>query len=218
MGNGGITKSVFVKAGAITVVIFLIGVLTGWTLDEMRISQVRGQLDGLKIQADEGRVSLAYFNAFKDDPAFCPAFSSSITKRLGDIYAIGEELEKLRTSNKIDTNFFTLKKQYVLYSVETWLNAIALNKQCSNSIKTILYFYPDQQACSDCFTQAKELNAFKLECPDTLVFALPNNLNVSIVDTLSNQYHITSTPSLVVNGNLVIDRVATKEELNKIAC
>ena len=77
-----ISSGVFWKAAAITLVIFLVGISAGWFLDEQRISEVRGQLDELKIQADEARVALAYYNAFKDDPAFCSYFPIQLNSQI----------------------------------------------------------------------------------------------------------------------------------------
>jgi hypothetical protein len=121
-----ISSGVFWKAAAITLVIFLVGIGAGWFLDEQRISQVRVQLDELKIQADEARVALAYYNAFRDDPAFCSLFPLQLEKQIDKVGAIGEDLEKLRAANRLDSGFFSLKKQFVLYSTELWLNAVSL--------------------------------------------------------------------------------------------
>ncbi len=213
-----ISSGVFWKAAAITLVIFLVGISAGWFLDEQRISEVRGQLDELKIQADEARVALAYYNAFKDDPAFCSYFPIQLNSQIDKVGAIGENLEKLRAANRLDSGFFSLKRQFVLYSAELWLSAVTLNKQCALDTKTVLYFYPDQQACADCFLQSQELLALKKQCPNTLVFALPTNLNVTAVDILLRQYGIAKTPSIVVNGKEKFDYVVKKAELERIAC
>lgn len=201
-----------------TLLIFLLGVSAAWFLDEQRITQVRGQLDELKIQADEARVSLAYYNAFKDDPAFCTSFKKQLDSQVGKVGAIGENLEKLLAANRLDDQFYSLKKQFVLYSSELWLSSIALNKQCGTETKTVLYFYPEREACADCFLQSQELLALKRECPQTLVFALPTNLGIAIVDSLKSQYGITKTPSIVINGKDKFDYVVKKSGLKATAC
>ena len=142
----------------------------------------------------------------------------SEVSQIDKVGAIGENLEKLRAANRLDSGFFSLKRQFVLYSAELWLSAVTLNKQCALDTKTVLYFYPDQQACADCFLQSQELLALKKQCPNTLVFALPTNLNVTAVDILLRQYGIAKTPSIVVNGKEKFDYVVKKTELERIAC
>ena len=64
---------------------------------------------------------------------------------------------------------------------------------------TIAYFYPDLP-CVDCARQANELLALKNACPQKVwLFALPVDVNVSVVNMLARKYGVTTMPSLAVN-------------------
>ncbi len=192
-------RSVYLKAGVLTIVIFLLGLSIGFWLDWNRSQEVRMQLEDLKIQADEARVGLVFYQAFRDDPAFCPLFELVIQEQVKRVGALGEKLETLREANKLEDSYFNFRKQYVLFNTELYLNALQFKKNCNASAVTIAYFYPDSP-CVDCARQASELLALKNACPQKVwLFALPVDVNVSVVNMLARKYGVTVMPSLAVN-------------------
>ena len=192
-------RSVYLKAGVLTAIIFLLGLSIGFWLDWNRSQEVRSQLEELKIQADEARVGLVFYQAFRDDPAFCPLFELGIQEQIKRVGALGDQLENLHQTNKLDDSYFNFRKQYVLFNTELYLNALQLKKNCNANAVTIAYFYPDSP-CVDCARQANELLALKNACPQKVwLFALPVDVNVSVVNMLARKYGATTMPSLAVN-------------------
>lgn len=191
------------KAAVITAIIFALGLSLGWYLEYSRVQAIRGELEALKIQADEARVGLAFFNAFKDDPNFCEVFASEVNAQLARVGALGAQLEKLREANKLDESYYSLKKQYVLFNAELWIRASEFKKLCNASVSTIIYFYPEAH-CADCARQASELMSLKRACPDAVwLFALPTDLNISVVSMLAQKFGVAQTPSLVVDREML---------------
>jgi len=192
-------RSVYFKAAVLTTIIFLLGLSIGFWLDWNRSQEVRAQLEELKIQADEARVALVFYQAFRDDPAFCPLFELGIQEQIKRVGTLGNKLENLRETNKLDDSYHNFRKQYVLFNTELYLNALQFKKNCNASTVTIAYFYPDSP-CADCERQASELLALKNACPQKIwLFALPVDVNASVVNMLARKYGATIMPSLAVN-------------------
>lgn len=189
------------KALIATIIVFSLGLAMGWWLDQTRFAVAQNELEDLKIQADEARVSLLYFQTFKDSPTFCTNYEEELRAQLERVGALGTQLTELQKANKLDTSFYKIKKQYALFNAEFWMHVRNYNKQCNSPITTILYFYPENEECNECTLQATELSIIKKECPDNVwVFALPVDLDLGIVNTLRRQYGVKTVPAVVVNG------------------
>ena len=194
-------SNVYFKALVLTAIIFVLGLSLGWYFDWTRSNAVRGELEDLKIQADEARVAMVFFETFKSDPQFCGVYATEMNAQLQRIGALGLKLESLREANKLDESYYALKQQYVLFNTELWLRSENLKKLCSSTVTTILYFYPENKECESCVAQANELLQLKRSCPESVwLFALPTDLNVTVVDMLVQRFGVVQTPSLVVDG------------------
>ncbi|MEM0475666.1 MAG: hypothetical protein QW343_02640 [Candidatus Norongarragalinales archaeon] len=204
--------SIYVKAAVITAVIFLLGLSAGWYLDWTRSQAAREELDSLRLQAEEARVGMVFFETFKSDPTFCSVYASEMSAQLQRVGRLGEQLETLRVANKLDASYYSLKKQYVLFNVELWLRAENLKKMCGSNVTTILYFYPEASACADCGVQAQELLRLKQSCPERVwLFALPTDLKITVVEMLKQRFGIHVTPSLVFDGETISGMITAVE-------
>ncbi len=202
------------KAFLATLIVFSLGLAMGWWLDQTRYAVAQSELEDLKIQADEARVSLLYFQSFKDSPSFCENYEAELKAQLERVGALGERLEALQNANKLDTSFYKIKKQYSLFNAEFWMHVRNYNEYCGSPITTILYFYPENGECTECALQAAELNAVKRECPDKAwVFALPVDLGIGVVSALQNQYGANKVPAVVVDDR-AFQGFTSREELN----
>ena len=193
--------SVYLKAFILTAIVFTLGISAGWYLDSTRTQAAQNELGALRLQAEEARVGMVFFETFKTDPQFCSVYSKEMTAQLQRVGRLGEQLEALREANKIDESYYSLKRQYVLFNTELWLRAENLKKICASNVTTMLYFYPENAECGDCAAQARALLSLKQACPDKVwLFALPTDFDVTVVDMLKQRFAIASTPSLVVDG------------------
>ncbi|OIO25178.1 hypothetical protein COX85_00495 [Candidatus Micrarchaeota archaeon CG_4_10_14_0_2_um_filter_55_9] len=209
-----ISRDVYVKAFIATLIVFSLGLAMGWWLDQTRYAVAQAELEDLKIQADEARVSLLYFQSFKDSPSFCANYEEELRAQLGRVGALGERLEALQNANKLGASFYKIKKQYALFNAEFWMHVQNYNEYCGSPITTILYFYPENSECAECALQAAELNAVKADCPDKAwVFALPVDMDLGVVNALRNQYGVTGVPAVVVNGE-AFEGFASRQELS----
>ncbi len=97
-----------------------------------------------------------------------------------------------------------------------WLRAENLKKLCGSNVTTAIYFYPENADCPDCVPQARELLAMKTNCPDSLwLFALPTDLNVTVVDMLKQRFGVATanSPSLVIDGQTTLTGLQTAAAL-----
>lgn len=213
--------SVYAKAAVITAVIFLLGLSAGWCLDWTRAQAAQNELNSLRLQAEEARVGMVFFETFKTDPQFCSVFASEMSAQLRRVGLLGEQLETLREANKLDASYYSLKRQYVLFNTELWLRAENLKKLCGSNVVTILYFYPEASECAQCGAQAKELLSLKQSCPDKVwLFALPSDFDVTVIEMLKQRFGVRGTPSLVVDGETLAglqSAAALRERFSSLA-
>lgn len=211
------SKTVYVKAAAITLLVFGLGMAAGWWFDEQRLAVVSDRLEETKVLADEARLAMAYSNAFGSDPGFCSVFGLQLNALLERVSKFGSELARVEETNKLDESFNRYKSQYVMSSIELWLQVNNYKRACNRTLPlSVLYFYPDRRPCIDpqCIDsrlQAQALLSLKEKCPEKIwIFSLPVNSSVGVAKMLEKQYGISSTPSLVVNGEKVLPGMRDK--------
>jgi len=102
--------SVYVKALVLTAVVFILGISAGWYLDASRTQAAQGELSALRLQAEQARVGMVFFETFKSDPEFCAVFGSEMAAQLQRVGRLGEQLESLRVQNKLDESYVRFER------------------------------------------------------------------------------------------------------------
>ena len=203
-----VNKTLYLKAAAVTLVLFFAILLAGLYLDGQRTSIVRSQLELAGSQADESRVGLLFLQTFKDSPGFCDAFNLQIEAVASGLNKLGYQLKRFGEASKLE-DLEGYKRKYAVANAELWLYSVNFKKQCGSDAITILYFYPDKSTCPACEAQARVLDGLKQKCGQKLlVYSLPADLDVGIVNTLKRQFNAERTPSLVVNERELIEGLA----------
>ena len=208
-----VNKTLYLKAAAVTLVLFFAILLLGLYLDDSRTSIVRSQLELAGSQADESRVGLLFLQTFKDSPGFCDAFNVQLETVASNLGKLGYQLKRFGEASKLD-DLGSYKRKYAVANAELWLYSVNFKKQCGSSATTVLYFYPDTRVCGECEAQARVLDQLKQKCGQKLlVFSLPADLDVGIVNTLKKQFAVERVPSLVVNEKTLVAGLSNGAEV-----
>jgi len=99
------------------------------------------------------------------------------------------------------TQITLLKQQYSILEVKDFLLTKRISERCKQDTTTILYFYQNQNSCTDCEKQGYVLDALRQEYPSVRVYSFDAGLDSSTIRALLTIYKIPSTlPALVING------------------
>ncbi len=215
-----IQSDVFWKAGLVTMVIFLLGVYTGYWLDSGRVEQIRKEYKEMDIRWGDAKLQAMYYNVFKNSSNFCgPAIEENL-KFADRIYEDGVRIEQYEKINKLTPSLITEKTQYILLKLQFWLNSIELKKTCNANYINLVYFYSHYKGTIQESVQGAVLLDLKNKCGRNLMLIpLPLDLNITTIDIIKEQYGIEKTPTILIDENIKLEGFQTKNELEKyITC
>ena len=110
-----------------------------------------------------------------------------------------------------------LKQQYTILQVKDFLLSKRIGERCKKTPVTILYFYGDKDACTDCVKQGYVLDALREKYPDVRVYSFDYELDSSTVRALNSIYKVTGNlPALVVDGKKTINGFRTLEQIEAL--
>lgn len=193
--------SIWIRALVLTVLLFSVNFAFIKLLDDGRTTDLFRQVDAVDEQTQNNRVELLQLQAQGNLTDACPTLANQTLAQITKLYDLSQNLENVERSNFLgDTQ--RVRRQFILSNAELLAYSQLLEKSCGGSyFKPILYFYPDQTDCFNCKVQAEELNKVTAQCPQARVFAFPTNSNLTALQNLQKEYHITTYPSTVINGD-----------------
>ncbi|MBU1204094.1 MAG: hypothetical protein KKG60_03450 [Nanoarchaeota archaeon] len=212
-------KSIFIKAGILTAIIFGLGIVLGYTLESGRISEIEEEYKKVEIEwADAKLQSLYYQNV----PAeYCKASIDENLRFADKVYQQGIRLEKYDNANKITEKFKLEKQKYALLKTEFLLNSISLKEKCSADYVNLVYFYKDEPNIEE--KSAQRVQSVVLEeiksmfGPDMMLIPLSIDIDISIINIIKSSYNITKTPTLIIEDKK-FEGVISKEKILQEIC
>jgi len=133
------------------------------------------------------------------------------------IYSRGQEIDRYEAQSKILNELTQDKQEYALLKFQFWLNAIKIREVCGADYVTMIYFYNDVPNPTEFVEQNAESNILfdlKQELgPEVILVPLPADLDIDSIDLLSKQFNIQQIPSVVLNENIVLPGVSSKDVL-----
>ncbi len=99
------------------------------------------------------------------------------------------------------TQLNLLKQQYSVLEVKDFLLTKQISTRCKQSVVTILYFYSNDNTCTDCLNQGYVLDALRQQYPNVRVYSFDAGLDSSTIRALISVYKVPKTlPTLVLDG------------------
>ena len=208
-------KDMFWKAGIVTLVIFISGVLLGYILENNRINEVRQDYRDLEKQWADAKIQSTFYQLMT--PSFC---NESIKENLNfadRVYDEGLKLEKFEDKNIISDEILYDKERYVLLKLEFWLNSVYLKNKCNTNYTNLIYFY----AQNPTLTQKAAQNTQSLILKDLkdkhgqeiMLIPLPIDLDIATINILKDKYKITDVPTILINEKIKLDGVNSIEAI-----
>ncbi len=194
-----ITKRLYLVAGIITLVIFLLGIILGIFIEGERVVYIEDKNREQKINFDSLQLQYLYLSTLgeKED---CLAFSAILKNYIEDTEKVRFRLEGYLKKSSVHTEEFELlKRSYVISQLNYWILSRKTKDLCDTDFVTVLYFYSND--CRDCENQGYILEYLKKVFSDKLlIFSLDAGFGEEpIISVLTNRYNITETPTIILN-------------------
>lgn len=212
-----VQTDVFWKAGILTAVVFILGVLLGYYIESGRLSEIEEEYKQIELQWADAKLQTLYYQTL---PSFlCNAAIEENLKFADRVYQEGLKLEKYEEANRLtETKFLLDKKKYALLKVEFLLNSIFLKEKCKSANYTnLVYFYADDPT-QDQGVKQKTISLILKELKqkfgsNLMLIPLPIDLDISVINIIKKSYNINSIPTILINEEIKLEGVKTKEEI-----
>lgn len=191
-----------IAAFFITLGIFVIGILIGLRISDVRVDvldeenrQQRADLESLQLQ-------YLYLDSQKDRNTSCGALNAALDSNLASLETARAKLENyLEELNREE--YLLLKREYLLNEVRYWILARQAREACGTDVVSVLYFYGTEEECEDCGAQAMILTSLKDRFKEKLlVFSLDRDFADNMIQVVKDSYGIKEVPSLVIEDKV----------------
>ena len=212
-------KSRYLIAFAITLLIFIPGLLLGMVMDDARLSSLRVQSEMQELDLKSLQLNYLYISEFADDNNTCVPLKIALEKSIKDLSKSLEKIEVYKNGAKIENQDFTsLSRRYLLDNLNYWLLSKKTKEFCNLDTVNVLYFFNDD--CNICPNQGIVLTYFKKKLGDRfLVFPINTGLleEEPMISVLLNVYNVSSFPSLMIEDE-VFEGIVETERMHQILC
>lgn len=191
----------YAVAGALTMMIFGMGMLLGLVIEGGRIRYIEQLSVQQKLDFSSLQVQYSYVDQLGAEND-CEKLSKTFDESINNLETA--RLKLVSYSENTQTNketFSQLKRDYTLSQMQYWLFSKKVKQRCSKNLSTILYFYSTNRNCPDCGQQEFVLNYLKKRFGDSLItFALDSDYKEEpMIGVLRNNYDINVYPTLIID-------------------
>ncbi|KKQ35615.1 MAG: hypothetical protein US50_C0010G0003 [Candidatus Nomurabacteria bacterium GW2011_GWB1_37_5] len=200
----------YISVFIITLALFMTALYTGNFFNTRKIEQVKNIQDKISIDilSSETKFSLLEELSCKDvDNTF-------LSEELGDLAAKIEYSDK--NINGSREEILGLKRYYSLLEIKDYILMKRVRDRCGLKSIFVLYFYSNNEDCSDCEKQGYVLTALREKYPEFRVYSFDYNVDLSAVRALIDVYKVKNEmPAMVINGK-VYNGFQSVEDIEKI--
>lgn len=213
-----IQKYRYVMAGILTVTVFILGMLFSNLVDDRRYQELQVEMQQNNVEMESRQLQLSYLKS--PGVESCSALEAGLSDIVEGYNTRLERVQQYRENSFFKKDQFeTIQRQYILSGVRYWMYAQELRNRCDYNATTVLFFTENiygNDGCQSCRNVGTELTLLKRRYDgDFLVFTIPTELDDGAVDMLEQQYNVTETPTIVVNGEQKIEGYRTSGEISQ---
>ncbi len=208
-------KHIFFTSLAITICVFVAGLLLGWNLDTLRTDQVQSDLRSNELDTESYLIEQAFWNSIGgDDCSFAEPRLNSLSVELAEV---GQYLNNYQKKNLFEEDDFQyLARRYFLLEVKGYILYNDLKEKCDIDNDVILYFYGSDDDYSE--KQGYVLDKVVDKANGTVdVFSINKDFEEdAALETLKLYYNITITPTIIINGETKKEGYVSYEEIKEL--
>lgn len=206
---------VFIQALALTVIVFVIGLYSGVSLENSRFAtintyQIQSESSLMDIMTLNNMVGVADIN--------CSQLKNANFNMLNKIYSDALLLENFQNSQRMSESLNDLHKKYDVLRAYLWIDAIKIKEKCGNNFNTIVYLYNNSQKdltiMAEQNTWSHVLYKVKAENDNnTLLIPISVDSDLISVQPLLNSLNITNYPAVIINEKYVLYHISSKKDI-----
>jgi len=190
-----VSLRIYAFALAISLLVFVVGLVLGWQWGFSAVSQMKAEFDSLFAEG----TAMELVGLMGNESFACPVYEREFASLFGKTERFGSRLSGLEQSyGKQDPQVMELKKEYASMQLRNYLLQKAMDERCGTRHNVILYFYSNENysAAADEGLQIarvdREFGAF--------TYHFDVNVDSPVVAGLVSGYAVGVTPTLVING------------------
>lgn len=196
-----IPRYIFLSSLAITIVIFVAGLMLGYNLDGLRTGDVMSELQNSEIETESYVVEQLFWDSVEGEGCGnVDVRIGSLSQELGEL---GQNLVSYEQKSLFsDAEYEYLARKYFLEEIRTYLLFNSLKENCNLNQDLILFFYNTDDSESE--TQGYVLDKIRnADNSSVLVFSFNANFEEeSAINSLKIYYNITETPTMIINEDI----------------
>jgi len=209
-------KRVFWEALILTILVFLLGFLSGLIFENKRVEVI----EEYYIQSENSLMDIFALNNFVSlNNISCDALISSNINFANRIYDEAKILEEYERTGKITDKMDVQHKKYDIMRTFLWINTIKTAEICEDdSIHTVVYIY--QFNINDLTEKATNSVWSKIlvdlkETRGNEIILIPIAVdgNIIALNSILENYDVQQYPVLIIDNKYVINELSSVEEI-----
>jgi len=199
----------YVAAFAIATLMFILGITFGAYLANEKVSAINEMQDSLRLEV----MSIELQNIlFQDNP--CSDSVIPLEQKLEDITSKITSMEN--SLGKENKKVLEIKKYYSLIETNHYLLMKDRKEKCNSGYSLVLFFYSNKNNKLESEKQGYVFDNLKVKyTTDKIkVYSFDTDLDLDIIKTLVSFYNVTTTPTVIINGEK-LEGFKSKEEIEK---
>ncbi len=208
-------KTILLISLSIAILVFVAGIMLGYTLDNLRSNEILKQLRQSELNTESYLIHEAFIDAFGGDE--CTSLALRVKDMQSLVAKTGLQLtdysDKSISKNK---DFDYLKRKYFLLEIKFLTLIERLKNKCDEKIVHILFFYSKDD--QDSIKQGYVLtNLNEIYGNSLIVLSIDKDyLDEPLIGVLKTKYGITETSTIIINGEVKKESFTSKAELQQI--
>jgi hypothetical protein len=209
---------------AATVLIFILGILIGGDVEQMRVQSLYTQLqeqdlDYQNVLTESNYIDFLVSSKEINNNVSCDLIQGAYYTSIINLDNSREKLESYINVAKVrEEEYERLKSHYSNLQINYWVLAKKINSLCDKSMNSILYFYGDKKKCPACEDQGIHLSYVKSKLKDEVLIFSFESESEGVVQILSQRYDVNlrELPVLVINNE--IHGFLKNQEIIEVLC
>lgn len=210
-------KHVFWQALIFTIIIFSIGLIMGYFLENSRADKIELSLLNSEINILDQQIRNKGISQFEID---CDVAKESTFSFANKIYDEAVQLERYDSQAKFVQTTKILHKRYDLLRTLLWMESIDIKKECNDNFHTIVYLFdyssPDLEKKAQQASTSKVLVDLKNKYGNRiLLIPLASNLDLESIELIKQKFKINSIPVIIIDEKTIIHEIPRFQELEE---
>ncbi len=205
---------VFLQALALTIVVFAIGMYIGIVFEENRLMQINNYY----IDSEVSMIDiLSLNNMIGLEKISCSELEEANINLLNRVYEEAIILQEFEDSGRITNNLKGIHKKYDALRTYLWVNSIQIKESCNSDFNLIVYLYRYEE--KDLVKRAEQtvwsrlLLEVKNSNKNVVLIPIAIDTDLESIGVFIEDYNIEKYPAVIINQEVVLQKVITKEEI-----